>query len=133
MNRMTRRIATIVAAGAFALPTLAACGAAEQAVDCANLTGTVTESIGSIAGDPAALKDQATKLREQAADVGDAELKEAVNTLADHFDRLAELQEKAANAPASLTPAEAEEMTKLAGDIPTQAGTITTKCSDVTS
>ncbi|HEY1175896.1 MAG TPA: hypothetical protein VGF17_07035 [Phytomonospora sp.] len=133
MNRMTRRIATIVAAGAFALPTLAACGAAEQAVDCANLSGAVTESLGSIAGDSAALKEQATKLREQAADVGDQELKDAVNSLADGFDRLAELQDKATNDPASLTPAEADELSQLASDIPAQAGTISAKCTDVTS
>jgi len=133
MNRMTRRIATIVVAGAFALPALAACGAAEQAVDCANLSGAVTESLGNIAGDPAALKEQATKLREQAADVGDQELKDAVNKLADGFDRLAVLQEKAAKDPTSLTTAEADEMSQLASDIPTQAGTISTKCTDVTS
>lgn len=133
MNRITRRIATIVAAGAFALPVLAACGAAEQAVDCANLSGTITESLGTLAGDPAALKEQATKLREQASDIGDAELKDSVNKLADGFERLAELQEKAANDPTSLTPAEADEMSQLASDIPTQAGAISGKCTDVTS
>ena len=133
MTRISRRIATIVAVGAFALPTLAACGAAEQAVDCANLSSTLTDVTGNIAGDTAALKQNAQTLRDQAKDIGDAGLKDSVNKLADSLERFADLQKKSTDDPLSLSEAEVGEMQTLASDIPSQAQTIVGKCSDVTS
>ncbi|GLZ77162.1 hypothetical protein Afil01_19690 [Actinorhabdospora filicis] len=133
MNRFTRRTMTIAAAGVIALSALTACGAAEQAMDCANLVSVVEGAAGAIGGDPSSVKAQSDKLREQANGIGDADLASAVNTLADSLDRLATLQDKSINNPTSLTSQEMSELSALPGKITDQVGTISGKCTDVTS
>lgn len=133
MNRFTRRTMTIAAAGAIALSALTACGAAEQAMDCANLVSVVEGAASSIGGTPTEVKTQSDKLREQAKTIGDADLKSAVTTLADSMDRMAELQDKSVNNTTELSSDEVSELAGLPGKITGQVGTISGKCTDLDS
>jgi hypothetical protein len=83
VESVARRLAVIIAGGGLALAVLTGCGAVNAAVDCATVADTMSEVVGKVGGDTKALKESTEKLRNDAKDIEDADLKQAALDFAD--------------------------------------------------
>jgi len=83
MKTLTRRVASVILAGGLAVGSLTGCGLiGGSAFDCAAVADSMQETANNIQADEATFQESVTKLREEAADISDAELKQAVEDFA---------------------------------------------------
>jgi hypothetical protein len=79
MTSLSRRIATTVVSGAIAVAALTGCGLiGGSALDCAAISSTMQEVSSNLQADEATFKASVDKLRAEANDIGDADLKQAI-------------------------------------------------------
>ncbi|CAM3441365.1 hypothetical protein [Stackebrandtia soli] len=124
MKTLTRRVASVILAGGLAVASLTGCGLiGGSAFDCAAIADSMTEVSNNIQADEATFQASVTKLREEAADITDAELKQAVEDYA----TLAEELNTFTNNPESADPNNIPDVSKATE----MQNTFTEKCSAV--
>ena len=83
MSAPLRRLPAVFASAGIALASLTGCGLiGGTAVDCVLVADAMTETVNNLQADEATFGDSVGKLREEAAGIEDADLREAIETFA---------------------------------------------------